>query len=617
MNTNALKLFTGGCIILTAWIMITVDPWAYRSFNALKQTLFMSGTGLLITGFVFAVIIRKKNSLVLSVIELVIFIRILWLAAAHPDPGSYIQSTSFWLLLSLLVFTTVCRQLYGCPSGYNREKLQTMFLQMTAGLALLQAFIGIFQFFMFEPSDNLKTTLLGTLGAANGYGLLLAIGLIAHLGLLLSTKTRMKRLFLISSMFFILSVLFLNGSRGALLSLAVSLTLFGFVRFQNKTRQVWLTRQMLNNWQPRNLTVFKRAFAGGVLVLLLILSGFLYRVDIESSQGRWMVWQLSAPMLIENPFTGIGHGNYATEYLNYQSRWFQHKGHQSHTWKAANLKQAHNEFFQSFFEGGLPGGLLFLFLWLYPLFHYWKNKSKLNLTDVALFAILAAILCHSLVDSPLHVLPVTIIAYFILGITPLPVAHLRSDKFSSAFAMSLVSVSFFVSVVFQFVMAYPGQWHWKKGVIAAESFSWKIAADYYQQALEYLPDEGELHYHMGSALVIQVAPSRGLVHLNQALKNFNDRNIWLSMSLAYIELKQYEKAEENALAVLSMFPDHLAPHLLLGEIYYYTGQENKSKESLLKCIKQQTSVQSDQTQKISEDAAEMWRRFYGQIPDKL
>ncbi|HMB98670.1 MAG TPA: hypothetical protein VKM36_09320 [Balneolaceae bacterium] len=149
---------------------------------------------------------------------------------------------------------------------------------------------------------------------------------------------------------------------------------------------------------------------------------------------------------------------------------------------------------------------------------------------------------------------------------------------------------------------------------AAESISWQKATGHYQHALEYLPDEGELHFHMGAALVMQESPSRGLVHLEHALKNFNDRNIYLSRSLAFTELKQYGKAEENAHTALSMFPDHLAPHLLLGEIYHYTKLENKSKESLLKCIKQQTSVQSDQTKQISEDAADMWKQFYGQIP---
>ncbi|HMB98671.1 MAG TPA: O-antigen ligase family protein [Balneolaceae bacterium] len=443
MNTNTLKLLAGGCIILTALIVIAVDPWAYRSFNALKQMLFVTGTGLLITGFVFAVIIRKKKSLVLSVIELVILIRLIWLIVAHPDPGSYIQTTSFWLLISLLVFTMVCRQLYNYTPGYSREELQSMFLQMVAGLSFFQAFAGIFQFYMIEPGDDLKTTVLGTLGAANGYGLLLSIGLLAHLGLLLQAKTRIKRLFLVSSMFFILSVLFLNGSRGAMLSLAVSLVLFLYIRFQKKACQVWLTKRMFKKWQPINLKSFKKVFAGSVLVLLLILSGYLYRVDIESSQGRWMVWQLSATMLIEHPLTGIGHGNYATEYLNYQARWFQNEKHQPFAYKAANLKQAHNEFLQAFFEGGTPGGLLFLYLWLYPLFHFWKNRSKLNQTNTTLFAILAAIVCHSLMDSPLHVLPVTIIAYFILGISPLSVIHFRSDKFISKFAMSLISVGFF------------------------------------------------------------------------------------------------------------------------------------------------------------------------------
>ena len=42
--------------------------------------------------------------------------------------------------------------------------------------------------------------------------------------------------------------------------------------------------------------------------------------------------------------------------------------------------------------------------------------------------------------------------------------------------------------------------------------------------------------------------------------------------------------------------------------------DQEARESLLKCIKQQTTIQSDQTRKISADASELWKQFFGQIP---
>lgn len=87
--------------------------------------------------------------------------------------------------------------------------------------------------------------------------------------------------------------------------------------------------------------------------------------------------------------------------------------------------------------------------------------------------------------------------------------------------------------------------------------------------------------------------------------------IYLSESYAHIQLGEYKKAEEKALIALSMFPTHLAPHLLLGEIYFYLGDKEKSKASLQKCMKEDIPITSPETKQISEDAALIYQRFYG------
>ena len=56
------------------------------------------------------------------------------------------------------------------------------------------------------------------------------------------------------------------------------------------------------------------------------------------------------------------------------------------------------------------------------------------------------------------------------------------------------------------------------------------------------------------------------------------------------QLLEYKKAEEKALIALSMFPTHLAPHLLLGEIYFYLGDKEKSKASLQKCMEEDIPI---------------------------
>tara|TARA_R110002049_G_scaffold140943_3_gene302492 strand:- start:24197 stop:24382 length:186 start_codon:yes stop_codon:yes gene_type:complete len=57
--------------------------------------------------------------------------------------------------------------------------------------------------------------------------------------------------------------------------------------------------------------------------------------------------------------------------------------------------------------------------------------------------------------------------------------------------------------------------------------------------------------------------------------------MYLTESYANIQLKNFKEAEQSAKKVLAMFPTHLAPHVLLGEIYYEQGRIKESKVSLL------------------------------------
>lgn len=111
--------------------------------------------------------------------------------------------------------------------------------------------------------------------------------------------------------------------------------------------------------------------------------------------------------------------------------------------------------------------------------------------------------------------------------------------------------------------------------------------------------------------------SKGIYYLNEAKKDFNDRNIYLSESYGNLKLKKYSEAERLAQNALRMFPDHLAPHLLLGEIYYYMGKIKESKLSLQKCINLDTNIISPEVSKISKEAQNLWTSLYGVRQDEI
>ena len=332
---------------------------------------------------------------------------------------------------------------------------------------------------------------------------------------------------------------------------------------------------------------------------------------MESSSGRWMLWEITSMMIEDTPIFGVGHGNYSREYLNYQATYFEDTKHAENAYKAANIKQAHNEFLQSFAEGGIISVVLLISIWILPAIFLLKKLNTNNLIfALSRLGILVSILIHSLIDSPLHVLPVAMIGYATIATTDKTLFTLSNR---SKYLCIILASAYFMFISIKKSKAYPGHHYWKNGVEHIQKKQWSLAITDLEYALEKLPKKGELLFQLGSAHIFDQQYTRGMYFIDESKKNFNDRNIYLSESYALLKLKKYEQAKQSASTALSMFPTHLAPHLLLGEIYYYLDEERLSKASLSKCINEDIEIKSVETEQISEDAKVLWKNFYGSL----
>ncbi len=114
-----------------------------------------------------------------------------------------------------------------------------------------------------------------------------------------------------------------------------------------------------------------------------------------------------------------------------------------------------------------------------------------------------------MVDSPLHVLPVSVIGYVSLALI---------DPFSKTFDLSRVSkwgfmvlgICYLLFVSVRTLRIYPAQKFWKRGVELAEQRQWKASIYQYEKAMEKFRQKGALAHHVGSALVFDGQYSKGL-----------------------------------------------------------------------------------------------------------
>lgn len=568
-------------------LFLVIDPLANHSFTAPKNTLFILGSS-----FLFLLLIALKQNIAIGWVSVLFIGRIAWLAFTNNSWVIHPSNNGFLISIGLLIVLIISN------STRSNKNASGFFIALFL-IGIIESILGTWQILSYipNPSIPLKTPFVGTFGTSNGLGIFLVISFLC--GLYLVIKKKNTALSVIGCLI-ILAGIFLSESRGSLLALIASFSFVAFLVFLKHTNKGCRIVAFIS-----------------MLIISITSSFFLYNLDTKSSSGRWMIWEITANMIQENPWRGVGQGNYSRDYLSYQASYFQDPDHINFVDKAANIKQAHNEFLQSFAEGGVISGILFISIWFIPLVQMSRKLQKLNVLDPLLLVQLGihcAIIIHSLLDSPLHVLPIAIIGYVNIGFVEKRVHSISLKKKERVF-FGLVTLLFSGFICIKMLSSYPGYHYWKQGADHVILKEWKAAINDLKKAEIHLPKKGELLYQLGAVYIFDTQYSRGLYYINESKKSFNDRNIYLAESYGYLQLENLEQAERSAKRALEMFPTHLAPHLILGEIYFEQGKIEESRQAILKCIIEDISITSNETRQISEDAKQFWRQKFGRLPD--
>lgn len=572
---------TVGFVALIAVCSLLIDPYAYNSITAPKNLVFTIGAPFLL----FFSFLRIK-SIKIGIIPILYLLRIAWLALTNPEWLTHPSNDGFYISVGILCWLIFAGQL---KSDSDKE----LFFSVLFWIGIIETAIGIGQIISYVPNPSfpMKTPFIGTFGTPNGLGIFLAVSFLSGLYLIYSS---LRNYWMGIGTLFLLTGIFLSESRGSLLALISALVLVLVVIGYHKR------------------SLFKRRWITiSGIVIIGVSSVFLYQADSKSTSGRWMIWEITGLMISEQPFIGVGQGNYSVEYLIYQAKYFEDPAHTKNEVKAANIKQAHNEFLQSIAEGGVLSAVLFVLIWVIPFLYLYRRLIKgIDYVLLTQLAIHTSIFIHALLDSPLHVLPVAIVGYSNIALLSKDRFHIQTKGIKRIALLIIVAFYLLFTSVKQ-LKKYPGHHYWKKGVDHITKLEWRGSVADLNKALEYLPNKGEVLHKLGSSHIFIEEYSRGLYYLEESKKYFNDRNIYLSESYGFIKLKKYKQAEESAKKALGMFPTHLAPHLMLGEIYFYQGRFEESKQFLQKCIDEDIPIKSIETKQISEDAKKIWVQFYG------
>lgn len=616
-------------IALICTTAFVVDPLCYAPYEVPELMLLVAiplATVIIVSLYVIAR--RRTVMIAVSIIELLMIAELIWMVHGNPLLLIHTEDLHFFSLVALIVVALIARQLHAGQEETNEARQPA---ELTSAIRLLirtiwiigvcQALIGFAQYytiFSWLPIGSGKTRMIGLVGAANGFGTVMALAVMALVIEAVVTRRFKFRIAFLALAGVPFCALVLNGCRGALLALVAAAIAFVVATKQSKINTSTATDTALSpSIKRRTLGGWHLILAMAILILFGGLSSYLYFYDFQSSLGRIFVWRVSAPMFLEHPVRGIGAGNYSVDYLDYQKQFFENPANLPLAFKAANMKQALSDYVQAFCETGLVGGLLFLAILGIALWGFFRKMFDPMLLGAG--SLFLVILIHMAVDTPLRIVLIASVMACLLGLAPAPTKltwhfRVRPIILAAAFLLPLLVLSVFVG--YKCDRYYQGHISWLRGYEYARQHRWQFASQEYKRALVDMPHDGQLLFNLGGVQIIEGSYSDGIYHLQKARSSFNDRNIYLSLSEGYLGLHEYARAERYALIALGMFPNQISPHLLLGEIYYKLGKFKKSKAALRMCIDGDTSIRSNEVERLGTAAKHLWNVYYGKKTDR-
>ncbi|MEQ1553080.1 MAG: O-antigen ligase family protein [Ferruginibacter sp.] len=330
---------------------------------------------------------------------------------------------------------------------------------------------------------------------------------------------------------------------------------------------VYLAYQNLQNASTKKYIVYS------ITPLLLAIFSLLFFYKQNSSNGRLLIYKVSATMLQNNWLLGIGHGNYKVEYNTAQAAYFSVNNINSkEALLADNTYFAFNDFFQIVVENGIVG-LLFLIAFGFLVARQIKNMLVNEKNKHLVYAAIASLICiaiGAMFSYSLQRFPIIFMAILCFAIV-----NNYAIKTSIAFTFSLqknkiinfvaVLFSLFLCVHFYFAMQYNFKSNEASDLNRA-GFKTKSVAVY--------NDIYNAQYKDGGTLL---AHAQALYYTNNLLKAknvitktkqfYNSNEVYKLSADIENELGNVAQAEKEYKIAINMVPNRLITRKKLLDFY--------------------------------------------------
>lgn len=318
----------------------------------------------------------------------------------------------------------------------------------------------------------------------------------------------------------------------------------------------------LKNWSRHS------KIAVSTLLVVVLLVG-LYFLKKDSADGRLLIWQCSARMIVDKPLFGHGIGGFQREYMLYQAEYFRNHPDSSFAMLADIVKHPFNEYLLFLVEHGLVGGLL---LGLFVCLLIRQNRKNKSIESFYAMLCLVGIGVFACFSYPMSYPFARYIAVFCAALI---LKHeTKRWEMPSWLFFFIKPVALVVSIallVITCIMFY-NEYRWNSFARRSLEGETKAVMNDYAHLYKTMNRNGLFLYNYAAELnfIDRNAESNRL--FIEASHFMNDIDLQLQMADNYQKLKQYEAAEKCLLLASEMIPNRFIPLYRLAKLYEKTNQ---------------------------------------------
>ncbi len=293
--------------------------------------------------------------------------------------GKFVSPEALWLSLFSLGWFLLVMAVR--PGAGHLAVAVAASCAVTAAIALLQ-YSGLDPFGLFgwkaTAYGSPRMRVLGTLGNPNFVAALLVAGLAltVPMGKLLARRAVYCLMIALQA-----AAVFATGSRAAVAALIAVLVWWG------------------------SLGPFPRwRLAAAALIMIALLPLMPSRPLLNTIEGRFYIWRITAAHLLERPLFGFGPGAFEPKFIEWETRyWLEGRGTADERRYSGLQAHAHNDYLETLVDGGLAALLsLWLLLGSFLAFAFQKARHAPGGLLTGASAGVVALAAVAMVDFPFH-----------------------------------------------------------------------------------------------------------------------------------------------------------------------------------------------------------------------